>query len=214
MSMKLVAQVVGLDPDNQEYNNEFVMDVTNEGIMKNEAFWTQQVKDFLEAARRGHAILHLDNRGTINLRKEIHMTDTVNTVTPITAATLVTESVEAVEAVEATETTTETKVEIMVGMPIPSMARGRKRAPLDSKYPFASMAVGSSFVVSGKKEVQTARNATQLWAKEHGPAWKFTTRNVSGMPNPSGGVYPEDSVGIWRVPPTSQVASSGKPSGN
>lgn len=209
--MKLVAQVVGLDPENQEYNNEFVMDVTSDGFLKNEAFWTQQVKDFLAAARRGHAILHLDTKGpfTIYRKKDSNMTDTV-------ADTTVVEPQVTLVAEPAPEPQSDTKVEIMVGMPIPSMARGRKRAPLDSKYPFASMAVGSSFVVSGKKEVQTARNATQIWAKEHGPAWKFTTRNVSGMPRPDGGVYPEDSVGVWRVPPTSQVASSvaGKPSGN
>ena len=96
------------------------------------------------------------------------------------------------------------KVELLINQPIPTSSRGRKRKPLDETYPFTDMVVGASFVVSGKKEVQQARNAAQQWAKEH-ETWKFITRNLSGHANPHGGVYPADTIGVWRVPPTSTV---------
>lgn len=108
----------------------------------------------------------------------------------------------------------DSKFVVRQAVAIPAQRRGRKPTDVTSDYPFQDMAIGDSFVVAGKKNIQKCRNASQLFVKEHGGAdgpWRFQTRDISGMPNGQGGVYEPETYGVWRVLTTVEPAHHEEP---
>lgn len=104
------------------------------------------------------------------------------------------------------------KVEASMSMPVPK--RGRKKVPISDVYPFSEMKIGDMFIVAGKQNIQKARNASQQFVKENGPAWKFQTRDISGMKVPNivqQQYYEPETYGVWRVVPTQSVAVQTEP---
>ncbi len=76
---------------------------------------------------------------------------------------------------------------IETGIEIP----GRKGGRSGSKYPFAQMDIGQSFLVGSDVKVSTVRSAIGAFTKTH-PDFKFAVRDT------------EDGVRVWRVAPKSQ----------
>jgi hypothetical protein len=75
-------------------------------------------------------------------------------------------------------------LEVDVPMPVRSAPGGRR----GSKYPFADMEVGHSFLVPGDVKAQTIRSATAAYIKRTGDtSLKFSVRAVA------------DGVRVWRV---------------
>lgn len=96
---------------------------------------------------------------------------------------------------------------IVRDMSVPVPRRGRAKKAVDDKYPFKDMAVGDSFIVVGKENIQKTRNAANSFAKEHGPKWKFITRDISAVINPdTGEQYGSETYGVWRAMPTTATA--------
>ena len=76
------------------------------------------------------------------------------------------------------------QIEFDVPLPVRTAPGGRR----GSKYPFAEMDVGASFLVPGDVKAQTIRSATAAYAKRAGDdSLKFSVRAVS------------DGVRVWRV---------------
>lgn len=98
------------------------------------------------------------------------------------------------------------KYQIETNVPIPTPRRGRKGSPVApwEEYGIADLPIGGSITLSSKKEVQRARNAAQSYSKHMEHAVKFVTRDLSGQRRSSGGVYPPETYGLWRVPLTAQ----------
>lgn len=94
---------------------------------------------------------------------------------------------------------------VLMNIPMPSQKRGRKKVNVGDVYPFKDMQIGQSFIVAGKTNIQKARNAAQQWVRDHGPEWKFQTRDVSGYPNGQGGFFEKETYGMWRVLPTADA---------
>jgi hypothetical protein len=69
-------------------------------------------------------------------------------------------------------------------VPLPKRAGGGRTG---SKYPFAQMEVGHSFVVSDGVKIGTVRSAIGAFSKRYSDAGKFAVRQV------------EDGVRVWRT---------------
>lgn len=73
-----------------------------------------------------------------------------------------------------------TAFKIDKSVPIPAKRKGR------SKYPFATMEVGDSFLVDAASRIKTV-SALAVYKKKAHPKQKFTVRRV------------EDGVRVWRI---------------
>lgn len=65
---------------------------------------------------------------------------------------------------------------IEAGVAIPKRIAGRS----GSKYPFAEMGVGDSFLVAGEVKPATLRSAVGAYTKRNGQTSKFAVRAVEG----------------------------------
>lgn len=171
--------------ESPEHKSTFAMDVKSSAL-NNTKFWESQVADFLSAADKGPAKLVVTTE-----------TQWSNSTPQKQATTMATTN--------APNNTPVAPFRIIKAAAIPVPSRGRRKQPISDIYPFKAMEVGDSFNVSGKKNIQTARNAAQQWAKLYGPSWRFITRDLSGQPDGQGGVHPLETYGVWRMPPTSVV---------
>lgn len=219
----LVALTEGKTPSNEQYSSEFRMDITH-SLANNREFWHGQVDEFLDAAVAGPAKLVLSSDPGEVLKSTTTTPTQLSTQKPSQSqpstrpaqptyrppgpqgnkmTTPIVTGTPASNVIRSGAVKSEA-FKILSGAPIPTPARGRRKQPVSDIYPFKDMPVGSMFTVTGKQNVQKARNAAQQWCKDQGPTWKFTTRDVSNTPNSEGGVYPPETYGIWRVVP--QVA--------
>jgi hypothetical protein len=226
----LVALTEGKTPSNEQYSSEFRMDITH-SLANNREFWHGQVDEFLDAAVAGPAKLVLSSDPGEVLKSTTTTPTQLSTQKPSQSqpvnrpqsqpptyrppgprsgtqgqsnmVAITTPGSNGSNVIRSGAVKSEA-FKILSGAPIPTPARGRRKQPVSDIYPFKDMPVGSMFTVTGKQNVQKARNAAQQWCKDQGPTWKFTTRDVSNTPNSEGGVYPPETYGIWRVVP--QVA--------
>jgi len=108
-------------------------------------------------------------------------------------------------------------VKVQSNVALPVSRRGRQKQDVGALYPFADMRVGDCFIISGKKDIYKARNAAQTWVKDHGDAWKFSTRELTGTPiygedgKATGEVYPAETFGVWRVMRTVDAPAASAP---
>jgi len=78
--------------------------------------------------------------------------------------------------------------EIRSDIPMPKRAAGRQ----GSKYPFAQLEVGQSFLVDEDIKAATVRSAAGAFMKRNPDAGKFALRNV---PMDDGST----AIGVWRT---------------
>lgn len=82
--------------------------------------------------------------------------------------------------------------QIEKGHSIPEPHRG-PLGPRGSKYPFADMAVGDSFLVTDEKEQNGVASSAQRYGKMHDARFITRRRNMAE--------HGEEGVRVWRVDP-------------